>query len=173
MTVLKQSNFHSSYKYFVIILVLVWSAPTFSFGMSDIKADDIDFDLSAGEFTAKGSVKIDSEEVTLSADEVQAKVKGTELLSITATGDPLELALEIDDDDDDDGSQTINASSQELTFNNEANWVEFTGKVQLQTDTAKIRAHKVRIELDTQKIVATKGDDDEQVEILLLDAETP
>lgn len=139
--------------------------------MSDIKADDIDFDLSAGEFVAKGNVQIDSDELTLRADKVQAKVKGTQLLSITATGNPLQLELEIDDDED--GPKKIRASARQLTFDNEANWVEFTGDVQLETDVARIRAHKIRIELDTQKIVATKGEDNEQVEITLLDVETP
>lgn len=145
--------------------------PTFSIGMSDIKADDTEFDLSAGEFTAKGNVKIDSDEVKLSADQVNAKVKGTQLLSITATGKPLKLELEIDDDEGE--TQTILASAHELKFDNEANWVEFTGEVLLQTDAAKIRAQKVRIELDSQKIIATKGESDEQVEITLQDVETP
>ncbi|MYD45103.1 MAG: hypothetical protein F4W92_01955 [Gammaproteobacteria bacterium] len=172
MKISKQNNRRVVFKYLVLILVLLWSVPTLSFGMSDIKADDVDFDLSEGEFTAKGNVKIDSEEVTLSADEVQAKVDGTLLLSITATGEPLELELEIDNEEE-EGSQTIRASAKELMFNNAANWVEFIGEVQLQTDVAKIRAHKIRIELDTQKIVATKGEDDEQVEITLLDVETP
>lgn len=171
MKLLKQSNRHIFFKYLVLTLVLFWSVPTLSFGMSNIKADDTDFDLSKGEFLAKGNVKIDSDEVTLSADEVQAKVKGTQLLSITATGDPLELELEIDDDEE--GSQTISASAKELTFNNEANWVEFIGDVKLTTNAAKIRAPKIRIELDTQRIVATKGDDNEQVEITLLEEETP
>ncbi len=168
---LNQSNRHVLLQYLVLTLLLLWSVPTFSFGMSNIKADDTDFDLSKGEFTAKGNVKIDSDEVTLSADEVQARVKGTQLLSITASGEPLELELEIEDEEE--GSQTISASAQELTFDNEANWIEFTGEVQLKTNVAKIRAQKIRIELDTQKITATKGEDTEQVEITLLDEETP
>ena len=171
MKVGKQSKRQVFVEYLVLTLLLFWCVPTFSFGMSNIKADDTDFDLSNGEFTAKGNVKIDSDEVTLSADEVQAKVKGTQLLSITATGKPLELELEIDDEED--GPQTISATAKELTFDNEANWIEFIGDVQLQTEVAKIRAHKIRIELDTQKIVATKGEDTEQVEITLLDEETP
>lgn len=171
MKVWKQSKRQVFFEYLVLTLLLFWCVPIFSFGMSNIKADDTDFDLSNGEFTAKGNVKIDSDEVTLSADEVQAKVKGTQLLSITATGTPLELELEIDDEED--GPQTISASAKELTFDNEANWIEFIGDVQLQTEVAKIRAHKIRIELDTQKIVATKGEDTEQVEITLLDEETP
>lgn len=171
MKVWKQSKRHVFFEYLVLTLLLCWCVPAFSFGMSNIKADDTDFDLSNGEFTAKGNVKIDSEEVTLSADEVQAKVKGTQLLSITATGKPLELELEIDDEEEE--PQTISASAEELTFDNEANWIEFIGDVQLQTEVAKIRAHKIRIELDTQKIVATKGEDTEQVEITLLDEETP
>lgn len=168
---MRPNNRRGLHAYLVVVLILLWSAPTLSIGMSDIKADDIDFDLSAGEFSAKGNVNIDSEEVKLSADEVNAKVKGTQLLSITATGKPLTLELEIDDDEGE--SQTIHASAHELTFDNEANWVEFTGKVLLQTDAAKIRAQKIRIELDSQKIVATKGESDEQVEITLQDEETP
>lgn len=168
---MRPNNWRGLHAYLLIALILLWSTPTFSFGMSDIKADDIDFDLSAGEFTAKGNVKIDSEEVKLSADEVNAKVKGTQLLSITATGKPLKLELEIDDDEGE--SQTIRASAHELRFDNEANWVEFTGEALLQTDAATIRAQKIRIELDSQKIVATKGKSDEQVEITLQDVETP
>ncbi|MXZ56125.1 MAG: hypothetical protein F4227_07005 [Gammaproteobacteria bacterium] len=171
MKVLKQNNRQVFFEYLGVALLLFWCVPTFSFGMSNIKADDTDFDLSKGEFTAKGNVKIDSEEVTLSADEVQATVKGTQLLSITATGKPLELELEIDNEEEE--PQTISASAEELTFDNEANWIEFVGDVQLQTEVAKIRAHKIRIELDTQKIVATKGEDTEQVEITLLDEESP
>lgn len=171
MKVLNQNNPRVFVAYLVLVLVLFWSAPTISIGMSDIKADHTEFDLDKGEFTAKGSVKIDSDEVTLRADEVQAKVDGTKLLSITANGKPLELELEIKDEEGD--SQKIVASAQELTFNNEDNWVEFIGDVQLQTEVAKIRAQKIRIELDTQKIVASKGEDNEQVEITLLDVETP
>lgn len=170
MKILTQNNKHF-FTSVILAFVLLWSTPILSIGLSDIKADDIDFDLSDGEFSAKGSVKIDSDEVTLSAEEVQAKVDGSQLLSISATGKPVKLELEIDNSDD--GPQTIRASAQQLTFDNEANWVEFTGKVELQTDVAKIRAHKIRIELDTQKIVATKGEDDEQVEITLLEVETP
>ena len=168
---MRQNNWRGLHAYLVLASILLWSVPTVSIGMSDIKADDIDFDLSAGEFTAKGNVKIDSEEVKLSADEVSAKVKGTQLLSIIATGKPLKLELEIDDEEGE--SQSIHASAHELTFDNEANWVEFTGEVLLQTDAAKIRAQKIRIDLDSQKIVATKGESDEQVEITLQDVETP
>ncbi|MYC25243.1 MAG: hypothetical protein F4X56_04915 [Gammaproteobacteria bacterium] len=171
MKVLNQNNARVFVEYLVLVLVLFWSAPTISIGMSDIKADHTELDLDKGEFTAKGSVKIDSDEVKLRADEVHAKVDGTELQSITAKGKPLELELEIQEDEED--SQKIVASAQELTFNNEDNWVEFIGDVQLQTEVAKIRAQKIRIELDTQKIVATKGEDNEQVEITLLDAGTP
>lgn len=171
MKVVTPSNRFVVFARLILALSLFWAVPIFTIGMSDIKADDIDFNLSAGEFTAKGNVKIDSDEVTLSADDVHAKVKGTQLLSIKATGKPLKLELEIDDEED--GPQTIKASAQQLTFDNEANWVEFTGEAELQTDVAKIRAQKIRIELDTQKIVATKGDDNEQVEITLLDVETP
>ena len=167
---MKQNNRHVFYAYLATMLILLWSVPLSSFGMSDVKADDIDFDLSVGEFVAKGNVKIDSDELTLRADEVQAKVKGTQLLSITATGKPLQLELELDDDD---GPKKIRASALQLTFDNDANWVEFTGDAQLETDVARIRAHKIRIELDTQKIVATKGEDNEQVEITLLEKETP
>ena len=171
MKVLKQNNRRVFIEHVVLSLLLLWSVPIFSFGLSNIKADDTDFNLSNGEFTAKGSVKIDSDEVTLSADEVQAKVKGTQLLSITATGKPLELQLEIEDEEE--GPQTISASARALTFDNEANWIEFIGDARLQTQVAKIRAHKIRVELDTQKITATKGEDTEQVEIKLIEEETP
>ena len=156
---------------FSIALVVAWSAPLCALGLSDIKADDINLDLSAGEFSAKGKVKIDSDELKLSADEVRAKVSGTQILSITAKGKPLLLEMEIDDDED--GSQTFNASSHNLTFNNEENWVEFIGDAQLQTDIADIHAHKIRIDLDSQKITATKGDDGKQVKITLRNVETP
>ena len=162
---------HAAKAYLGFALVLIFSSRLFALGLSDIKADDIDLDLSAGEFTATGNVQIESDELTLSGDEVQAKVKGTELLSITATGKPLQLEMMIDDDED--GPQTIRASAQNMTFNNEENWVEFSDDAQLQTDVANIRAQKIRIELDSQKIFATKGEGSEQVEITLRDVETP
>ena len=162
---------HAAKAYLVFALVLIFSSRLFALGLSDIKADDIDLDLSAGEFTATGNVQIESDELTLSGDEVQAKVKGTELLSITATGKPLQLEMVIDDDED--GPQTIRASAQNMTFNNEENWVEFSDDAQLQTDVANISAQKIRIELDSQKIFATKGEGSEQVEITLRDVETP
>lgn len=171
MKAMKQSKLITTFLCFVILLKLLCAVPAIAIGMSDIKADDIDFDLSAGEFTATGNVKIESDELTLSADDVQAKVDGTQLLSITASGKPLQLQIVIDDEDD--GPQTIRASAHKLTFNNEENWVEFVDEAQLQTDVANIRAQKIRIELDTQKIFATKGEESEQVEITLRDEESP
>ncbi len=171
MRVMTQSKFISSFLCLVVALLLILAEPSNAFGMSDIKADDIDLDLAAGEFVAKGNVKIDSDELKLNADDVQVKMKGTELLSITATGKPLELELEISDEEEE--SQTIRASAHQLTFNNEENWVEFVDAVHLETDAANIRAQKIRFELDTQKIFATKGDESEQVEITLRDEESP
>lgn len=171
MRVMKQSKSITSFLCLLVVLLLIFAEPTNAIGMSDIKADDIDLDLAAGEFSAKGNVKIESDELKLSADDVHVKVKGTQLLSITATGKPLQLQMEIDDEEE--GSQTIRASAHQLTFNNEENWVEFVDTVHLETDVANIRAQKVRIELDTQKILATKGEESEQVEITLRDEDSP
>ena len=171
MRVMKQSNSITSFLCLVVTLSLNLAEPSNAIGMSDIKADDIDLDLATGEFAAKGNVKIESDELKLSADDVHVKVKGTQLLSITATGKPLQLEMEIDDEEE--GTQTIRASAHQLTFNNEKNWVEFVDAVHLETDAANIRAQKVRIELDTQQIFATKGEASEQVEITLRDEESP
>ena len=149
----------------------MFAEPSNAIGMSDIKADDIDLDLAAGEFSAKGNVKIELDELKLSADDVHVKVNGTQLLSISATGQPLQLEMEIEDEEK--GTQTIRASANQLTFNNEENWVEFVDSVHLETDVANIRAQKIRVELDTQKIFATKGEEREQVKITLRDEESP
>lgn len=155
----------------VISLVLTWTVPSVAIGISDIKADDVNFDLSAGEFSATGNVQIDTDELSLSADKVQAKIKGTQLLSIDANGNPLQLDLVLDSEEDE--PKKISATAKRLRFHNEENWVEFVGNAHLQTDEANIRAENIRIDLDSQKIVATKGENEDQVEITLRDEETP
>ncbi len=144
------------------LLVLPIASQDFNFSDLKIDSDDATFDPRTGEMKLIGSVLLESEGIKLSAEEVTITREDGNLTSFFAVGNPIRLTLRTEEGGEE---QKLNAESQTLSYDADNKTIELVDGVKITSEVFDIKAYKIKIDLETRELSATKGEGDDRVEL--------